>query len=259
MAIAAASCVSAHGAALTVTPSNPQGWGQYDMRVNGAAAITNTYANNGNGSLQFNLTTSADKAGYAYQWNPTSTGNPFGVATKLSNITAFSYDWLRDSSSTSAAHLQPTVKLLTWNDADSSGTLTVGDTTGFLIYESIYNGGGAAVTTNVWQSQDVLGANLWQWSTGKGANENFDITISEWLAGQGQGHPNSSPLNANTYIYGIEGDVGSGWGQFTGAIDNVNVGFSGNDVTSNFEVVPEPSSAMLGIIGAVGLLRRKRR
>ncbi len=259
--IIAAIYVSAKGASLTITPSNIQGWAPYDIRGAGTAVITANHPLNGDGSLKLNLTTSTDKAGFAYQWNPIGV-NPFDTATTLGNIDTLGYHWLRNSSSTVPNHLQPSIKIMWWNDNDSNNNFTVGDTSGFLVWESVYNSnpGNTAVPTDTWQTQNVISSNLWQWTTGKGANENYNVDISEWITGGGLNHANSTPLSANTYIYGVIVDSGSGWnGIFEGAVDNTSIGFSGNSILSNFEVIPEPSTNILiSVFSIIGLLRRKR-
>ena len=59
-------------------------------------------------------------------------------------------------------------------------------------------------------------------------------------------------------IYGVSLGVGSGWGTYDGAIDNVTIGFTGAPVYSwNFEVVPAPASA--GLLGLAGLAAARRR
>jgi hypothetical protein len=62
-------------------------------------------------------------------------------------------------------------------------------------------------------------------------------------------------------VYGISAGVGSGWGTFQGAVDDITVGFGGASTTYNFEVVPEPSTVLLvgtGLMGMLIVARRRR-
>lgn len=70
---------------------------------------------------------------------------------------------------------------------------------------------------------------------------------------------------ANAAILGFSAGVGSGWGPFIGAVDNIGWTINGQSQTSNFEVsggaaVPEPGTMLL--VGAallgVAVARRRR-
>jgi hypothetical protein len=239
-----ASASSVQGVAITYFPN--------DMRGGGTATITG-------GVLQMTTSGTTDKASYASTWYPTAP-NPFGVVTKIGDITAFSYDWKRDSSSTVPDQLQPSIKLMWWSDTDNSLTPTAGDSYGTLAFEYAYNHSGPAPTDS-FQTENVLNQYVWEWTTGKGANEHYNVTIPQWAAGYTSGDPNETVLGSNTYIYGIVVEAGSGWdGTFSGSVDNINIGFAGgtNSLTT-FDCIPESSSVVFGCLGMIAIVFSRKR
>jgi hypothetical protein len=255
----AVAATGAHAAVITVTPSNMGGWTPANVRANSSAAITDTNARNGNGSVEMSLADGAGKADFALTWG-------YVGGRTLGNLDALSYDWYRAGSSTAAAHLQPALRLV----YDADGNAGTPYDTGYLIWELEYNGRG--VVDNTWTSSDIIGGNFWmrqfnQAPTPGNTIENFDTTLAEWMSSSRPGAP-ADVLTANSAILGIEFGIGSGWnGSFTGFVDNVTYGFSGASTTYNFEAraaasdVPEPASALLlalGLAGVVGARRRKR-
>ncbi|MGC3961035.1 MAG: hypothetical protein QM813_24820 [Verrucomicrobiota bacterium] len=103
-------------------------WLRTNVRNNGTVGITTDYARSGNGSAYFSgpnaATPSSSKADFEYFFSDL-TGKTLG------NLSALSYDWYRDSSSTAASHLHPALRL--YFDADGNA-LTTGDR-GYLVYE----------------------------------------------------------------------------------------------------------------------------
>ena len=195
----------------------------------------------------------------------------------LGNLTTLSFDFLRNSSSNVAGHLAPAFRLSYAQQNAQTGAIE----SGYLIWENVYNGGStsSAVATDVFKSNDILGGNFWMRAFGPGRTiEDFDVTLEQWASGYTTG--SSHELSANTLITGIEVGVGSGWGgTFSGAVDNVAVGFglvtyrgresmpneSADLITANFEPdaiasVPESSTwaMMIGGFGLVGGALRRR-
>lgn len=259
---AAIACASA-ASATTVTTSNPDGWTAANVRSEGSVAITSTYAPAGQaGSLEFNTNSSGpsssqDKADYVKYW-----GNVAGRT--LGNISALSYSFYRDSSSTTGAWLAPALRL-----AYDTG---VPGETGYLIFEPVYNGNptaGPAVPTDQWVDKNILTSNFWMREFSPGTTiEKYDVTLAQWASGTQQAN-GADILSANTLITGIEVGVGSGWGgSFKGAADNVLLSFTSapgvtDTISADFEPasVPEPATWAMMIVGfgAVGATLRRRR
>jgi hypothetical protein len=125
---------------------------------------------------------------------------------------------------------------------------------GYLTFERVYNGFGAA-PTNSWQSDDIVSNNYKLWATASLGFGEVLKTIPEWVSA-------ANAVGATLYVISVNAGIGSGWnGTFTGAVDNITFGFNGAYTTYNFEVVPEPASMLAlgsGLIGLLGLRRRKR-
>jgi len=242
---------------------NPN-WVYNNTRGGGSVGIRNNYPRSGNGSVYFNSPSGTGKADIEYFANPESAGGNFGpnpydpssILGPLADLSHLSYEWYRDGSSSVANHLHPVLRLgILRVNQDNSINL------GYLVFERIYNGFGAA-PTNSWQSDDIIGSSYKMWATASlgFGDPNVNInnvlkTIPEWVAA-------ASDANATLYVISVNAGIGSGWsGTFTGAVDNITFGFNNAFTTYNFEVVPEPASMVAlgsGLIGLLGLRRRKR-
>lgn len=247
------------------------GWAYNNVRLGGTIGINTTNPRSGNGSVLMFTPTSA-KADIEYYngsfVSPVSMG-------KLSDLNALSYDWYRNSSSGADAWLHPAMRIMV--DADGDFT-TLGDR-GYLVFEREYNHGGTghyAAPTDTWVPNDIYNfngvgdsANLWMVNFGNPSGpvlEIFDRNLQDWV---NSNNPNSNyPSLQNAVVYGLSAGLGSGWnGTFTGAVDNITIGFTGSDPTTyNFEVrsagpapVPEPASLALFGAGLAGVLFGQRR
>ena len=224
-----------------VTPANPDGWSAQNVAGSGTVAITADNPRDGLGSLKFTSPGNAGKADFQKTWNV--------PARTLGSLTDVSYDFYRDSSSTSDAHLAAALRLMFWQDNAPAG-LGAEDHTGYLVWEPIYNGYGA-VPANAWQAENLFTDYFWM-RVVSGPNsvacnktiQNFSVTLNDWKTTVPTGQPGdcaapdfttSSPV----YIYGVNTGVGSGWaGTFTGYVDNVVVAFGADVVSANFEPNP---------------------
>jgi hypothetical protein len=235
---------------------NPN-WVYNNTRGSGSVGIRTNYPRSGNGSVYFNSPGSSGKADIEYFADPVLVGgnfvpnpfNPSSILGSLADLSHLSYEWYRDGSSTAPASLHPVLRLGILR-VNSDNTAAVG----YLTFERVYNGFGAA-PTNSWQSDDIVSNNYKLWATASlGFGEVFK-TIPEWVSA-------ANAVGATLYVISVNAGIGSGWnGTFEGAVDNITFGFNGTYTTYNFEVVPEPASMLAlgsGLIGLLGLRRRKR-
>jgi hypothetical protein len=233
------------------------GWYYGDIRNSGTVGITTTYDRTSagaastlpgsSGSLEFNLTSSSDKAGFNQYFGGSAPVDVF----QLVDLEGMFYDWYRSSTSTNPATQSPSIFI--WIDADGdSGT---SDTYG-LKYEAIYNGVSSPMPEDAWQTALITGStNLWSWNAPSAPAGTYNSTLDGWKG-----------LFPNAVVTGMGIDVGSGWnGNFSGAVDFVGLDFAGtaNDLFYDFQVtaaIPEPSFVLGGLTSAVlGLLMLRRR
>ena len=232
-----------------------------NVRNDGVVGINTTYARSGNGSAYLQTTNgpagNSSKADFEMLSGGVEVGGNYYAATsygKLGDLTSLGYDWYRDAVSTNSAVQHPALRIL----VDADGDLNTTADRGGLVFEQAYNG--SSVPTNTWVTEDLFsynndnGANLWTFGAGMTfAQEGYSVELGDWASVTGVG-----TISADSAVLGFSMGVGSGWGPFQGAVDNLVVGFNGGETTYNFEVVPEPASlAMLGL-GGLCLLSRRR-
>jgi hypothetical protein len=121
-----------------------------------------------------------------------------------------------------------------------------------------YNGFFAGAPLGFNDAAGLANDNVWVWVS-NGTNENFLMqAISGAQAGdfrfKADGDiPNNGLLSIKaTSVNNFSIALGS----FTSS--GANAGYGGSFVLNSAEVIPEPSAALLGAFGAIGLLRRRR-
>ncbi|WP_337176723.1 hypothetical protein [Paludisphaera sp.] len=212
-------------------------WSSGNTRSGGEIGIRTNFAQSGNGSMYLR-TSSASGAAEAMYW----TGDSLGA---LDNLIGLSYDWYRSSASSAAvsAIAAPALGIYVSDEAGSSG---------WINYEPYYNRTESpwSAPVDAWTTADAHDdgeALFWSRITGTWKSQSLSAWQDE-LAGY--------------QVYAVAGFIGSGAsGDYIAAIDNISWQFDGSDaVTYNFEVVPEPSSVLMGVIaGGLGLAAAARR
>lgn len=232
--LAFAVTVSAY--AQIVTPVNLNGWGPANVRTDATVSITGNQPRAGTGSLKFTtntVTPGQDKADFEKIWGVVP-GRTLGA------LSALRYEFYRGSSSTTAGHFAPVLRLYYYNDVTGES--------GLLIWEPIYNGYGT-ITTNTWISADIFSGNFWMRAFGPGRTiDDYNVSLAEWMANADEeGSPIDDDsdadvphvLNPGVYITGVNVGVGSGWGAtFLGYVDNVELEWSSDVEAANFELPP---------------------
>jgi hypothetical protein len=268
---AAVTIVNANNAAPGDDFTNASSSNTTPLTPGAALGSSNWYYNNVRNNGHVGIRTDLPRDGDGSAWMSTTQG-PGGLSSKadieyylpggaslgtLGTLSSLSYDWYRSSGGTASAWLHPVLRLFV---ASPDRTKT-----GYLVFEREVNRDTfgpfptpVVAPTNAWQTDDIAGGNYRLWSTGSLPNTALyytALTLSDWQT------------NYGSYdVLGISSGVGSGWGTFSGAVDNITIAFGGPEVTYNFEVasvaVPEPASlvawSLLGIAG-LGYCRLRRR
>lgn len=252
--------LSAAPTEVIVTIANPHGWSVQNDRADSDVSITANNPRSGDGSLEFNttfVTAGQDKVDYQLDLDPATFTNRI-----LNNLTDLSFEYYRDSVNTSIpAHFHPALRLGWYNDFGTPLD-TSDDTSGFLIYEEIYQGV-ASVTENSWVSKTInFGAdNFWMFcnpcSGGTGVVPIFTLTLDEWKVAPPIHALNPTDFTVgNTYIFAVNTGIGSGWGGDVKMwVDNIRISFgASDDFNYNFEI-NEPSNAVaVPLFSNIGLL-----
>jgi hypothetical protein len=250
IAIALTVGVSAASATTVTSLTGTSSWGYApgdDVKSGGSASIVASPSNDGDGSLR--ITTDSSIAGSGNAKAYVGTGGSFGL---LSDLQSLSFDFLRDSSSTTPADGSLAFKLFLSNGAS-------------LTWEYAYNHDASHpnVPTDTWQHVDLTTQNFWLRYAG--TNYAFPVQVktpSGWATYSGS-DDHGATFDSSTSINGIQIGYGSGLnGQFIAYADNVRLSFAGgNSFSYNFAAVPTPASfaggaVLLGGLAVMGLRRK---
>ncbi len=228
------------------------GWYYNNVRKGGTVGIDGSHPRSGNGSVAFSAPNDG-KADIEYLPGAVMVAGNYYATQSLglfSTLVSMSYDWYRDGTSTNNANQHPSMRVL----IDLDGDLMTNDRGG-LVFERVYNAN-PSYPVDQWVS-DLIDANTKLWGFGLGADPNggypYDSSLADWQAF----------LPRTATIVGFSSGVGSGWGPFSGAVDNLSWNIGGVTTSTNFELaaadVPEPATLGLLAIGVAGLAMRRRR
>lgn len=257
------------GTVLTGQAVGATGWHYNNVRNSGVVGINTNLPRSGNGSLWFEVNVGpggASSKADAEFFN-TAAADPNGnfgatsILGGLDSLTALSFDWYRSSGSApddqASDNLHPVIRLQIISPDQSQF--------GYLVFErevnrDVFGPHPTPVSSprDSWQTDDVFGGNYRLWSTGNlpfnlngtnGPAQYYNaLTLADWQTQFG-----------SYLVTAVSVGVGSGWGTFEGAVDNVTFGFAGAPITTyNFEVVPSPGVLTLAGLAGLAAMRRRR-
>jgi len=231
-----------------------QGWfGNYDNGGAGANSLVASPTNDGDGSLALSTTGSPDRSRVGIF---AAAGGQLGQLGQIVNGGLVQFDFFRDAASTTTSNIQLAFKLYVRNASGQTGS---------LLWEDAYNGSAAAIGS--WNNDRVISNDKW-WIRSGGVNFQQAAnaqTLGTWIGGGTvtDGSNTSIALGADTAVTGIEIGAGSGWtGTFFGNADDVRVTFGTQPANVwNFKAAPVPEPATMAALGmgALALLRRRRK
>lgn len=235
---------------LTATGAFGEKFVYRNVRNGGKVGIDSTYARSGTGSLHFVGTGGNAQSELAFGGGFDANGNITGPSMgSIDNLSALNADFYTASSNVPNAMAILRLELFSANDGGSSSY-------GQLIFDNVWGTGpeSMAWTFGQWGNVDLFAnANSIYLRGSSGLVSRYGTaqrTLANWL----------TTLNGKGYeIFSVNAGWGQSGNQFDGAVDNITFGVGANIRTYNFEPVPEPATmAALGL-GAVALIRRRKK
>ena len=234
------------------TGSNGEVFTYRETKDSSVVGINNTMARNGNGSVWFSANGLNQKSEIAMSTSFNATGDSTGSLGTFDSMSALSADLFTQSSS--IANQAAIVRIELFSATDGGGRY------GQLVFDTSWAPSHyGTFAFGQWNNVNLMGNAGTTWlratsginaayGTGVGVDSG-ERTLADWLTQLG---------NKGYNVISVNSGIGSFDGQFQGGMDNLAVGFGGNNKTYNFEAVPEPATlAVLGL-GALGLIRRKK-
>ena len=250
---------NAGGSAANQVVNNVSGGGPEQVtyretKNNGVVGINTNLPHSGNGSVWFSTNgTTGGKSEIALSTGFDGSGNSAGVLGSFDSLSAFGAD-LYTMSSPDSGNQAPILRLELYS-ANDGGSAKYGQ----LVFDTAWTPGHyGTFTYNQWNTVDIFNnaSTIWLRGTGSlnnvydpGAGTNHERTLADWesiLSGKGYG------------VISVNAGIGTFDGRFQGGMDNLQIGFGGNNKTYNFEAVPEPASLCALGLGALALIRKRK-
>jgi len=223
-----------------------------ETKNNGTVGINTNLPRSGNGSVWFSTNGTANgKSEIALSTGFSGAGDSTGILGAFDDLSALSAD-LYTLASPDSGNQAPIVRIELFSSIENKYGQLVFDTAWAPSHFGTF-------TYGQWNNVDLLGnaSSTWLRATsgintayGPGASpNNHERTLADWqsiLAGKGYN------------VISVNAGIGSFGGTFQGAMDNLSVGFGGNNNTYNFEAVPEPASMCVLGLGALAMLRKRK-
>lgn len=245
----------------------PNAWYASDIRGAGTATIVDLTGAGGDLETNQPLPISAARLTTDFDNNDkaeVATFADFGDAGAVLNSAALGYSYYKATVVGGNAFAAPTLKLGLFSPVGG------GDNFGQLIYEPTWNqpgGGSAAVPTDAWQTvtigsttggggDDATGG--WWWTGGFEVPNSFGgpplKSLEEWASVFSAADADFAAARVVSVAVGV-GTFNQGQ---DGYFDEVTFGvIGGTSTTWDFEVIPEPASALLLALGGAFVRRRR--
>jgi hypothetical protein len=234
----------------------------YRETKNGATVgINTTMARSGNGSAWFSAANvTGGKAEIAISKAFTAAGDSNGVLGSFDSLSSFGADLYTQSSSISNQATIVRMELFSATDGGVDGNGNPIGRYGQLVFDTSWAPSHfGSFTFGQWNTVNMFGNAGSTWlratsgiNTAYGSGMGVDggeRTLTDWMGQLGGKGYNVISVNAG---------VGTFDGSFEGGVDNLSVGFGGNNKTYNFEAVPEPTTVAAVGLGALAMIRRRR-
>lgn len=224
-----------------------------ETKNNGTVGINTNLPRSGNGSAWFSTVGTANgKSEIALSTGFSAAGDSTGVLGQFDDMTAFGAD-LYTQSSPDSGNQSPILRLELYSPTDGGGRY------GQLVFDTAWTPSHyGTFDYNQWNTVDLLtnAGSMWMRATSgintaydPGTGDNHERTLADWMTVLG---------GKNYSVISVNAGIGAFNGSFEGAMDNLSIGFNGDNHVYNFEAVPEPASVCALGLGALALLRRKR-